>query len=164
MRLPVAEDRNCFTTRLKYRLEPKKLAQQRFDRWLESEEPYRMQRSVITAINDFYLIYHTGIIPYPPPIWFAKSKLRPDQIAYIEELKLNLQKLHTVNEDAHKDNDLSDESFKEQLQDLVNQIDNELQEIKQLFKEMESFDLGDMTKKLECIREHSKETNDNEKH
>ena len=29
--MPVAEDMNCFTTRLKYRLEPKKLAQQRFD-------------------------------------------------------------------------------------------------------------------------------------
>lgn len=35
MRLPVAEDRNCFTTRLKYRLEPKKLAQLRFDSWWE---------------------------------------------------------------------------------------------------------------------------------
>ena len=85
MRLPVAEDRNCFTTRLKYRLEPKKLAQLRFDTWREYEEPYQMQRSVITGINDFYLIYHTGIIPYPPPIWFAKSKLRPDQIAYLEK-------------------------------------------------------------------------------
>ena len=85
MRLPVAEDRNCFTTRLKYRLEPKKLAQQRFDRWLECEEPYRMQRSVITSINGFYQIHRTGMIPYPPPIWFAKSKLRPDQIAYIEK-------------------------------------------------------------------------------
>lgn len=157
MRLPVAEDRNCFTTRLKYRLEPKKLAQLRFDTWREYEEPYQMQRSVITAINDFYLIYHTGIIPYPPPIWFAKSKLRPDQIAYIEELKLNLQKLHTVN----ADNDLSDESFKEQLKDLVDQIGNELQEIEKLFKEMESFDLDDMTKKLEYIREHSQETNGN---
>ena len=77
MRLPVAEDWNCFTTRLKYRLEPKKLAQQRFDAWRECEEPYRMQRSVITSIN--------GMIPYPPPIWFAKSKLRPDQIAYLEK-------------------------------------------------------------------------------
>ena len=55
MRLPVAEDRNCFTTRLKYRLEPKKLAQQRFDAWRECEDPYRMQRSVITSINGFYL-------------------------------------------------------------------------------------------------------------
>ena len=164
MRLPVAEDRNCFTTRLKYRLEPKKLAQLRFDTWREYEEPYQMQRSVITSINSFYLIYHTGIIPYPPPIWFAKSKLRPDQIAYIEELKLNLQKLHTVNADAHKDNDLSDESFKEQLKDLVDQIGNELQEIEKLFKEMESFDLDDMTKKLEYIREHSQETNGNENH
>ena len=96
MRLPVAEDRNCFTTRLKYRLEPKKLAQQRFDRWLEYEEPYRTQRleyeepyrtqkSVITCINGFYQIHRTGMIPYPLPIWFAKLKLRPNQIAYLEK-------------------------------------------------------------------------------
>lgn len=64
-------------------------------------------------------------------------------------------------QDAHKDNDLSDESFKEQLKDLVDQIGNELQEIEKLFKEMESFDLDDMTKKLEYIREHSQETNGN---
>ncbi len=44
-----------------------------------------MQRSVITSINGFYLIHRTGMIPYPPPIWFAKSKLRPDQIAYLEK-------------------------------------------------------------------------------
>lgn len=25
------------------------------------------------------------MIPYPLPIWFAKLKLRPDQIAYLEE-------------------------------------------------------------------------------
>ena len=62
MRLPVAEDWNCFTTRLKYRLEPKKLAQQRFDAWRECEDPYRMQRSVITSINGFYLIHRTGMI------------------------------------------------------------------------------------------------------
>lgn len=85
MRLPVAEDRNCFTTRLKYRLEPKKLAQQRFDRWLEYEEPYRTQKSVITCINGFYQIHRTGMIPYPLPIWFAKLKLRPNQIAYLEK-------------------------------------------------------------------------------
>ena len=89
MRLPVAEDRNCFTTRLKYRLEPKKLAQQRFDSWWKSEEPYRMQRSVITSINGFYQIHRTGIIPYPPPIWFAKSKVRPDQITYLEKSRMN---------------------------------------------------------------------------
>ncbi len=87
MRLPVAEDKNCFTTRLKYRLEPKKLAQQRFDAWRKSEEPYRIQKSVITCINGFYLIHRTGMIPYPPPIWFAKSKLRPDQVAYLEKCK-----------------------------------------------------------------------------
>lgn len=81
MRMPVAEDMNCFTTRLKYRLEPKKLAQQRFDSWWKSEEQYQIQKSVITCINGFYLIHCTGMIPYPPPIWFAKSKLRPDQIA-----------------------------------------------------------------------------------
>ena len=85
MRLPVAEDRNCFTTRLKYRLEPKKLAQQRFDSWWKSEEPYRIQESVITCINGFYQIHRTEMIPSPPPIWFAKSKLRPDQIAYLEK-------------------------------------------------------------------------------
>ena len=85
MRLPVAEDRNCFTTRLKYRLEPKKLAQQRFDSWWKIEEPYRIQKSVIINIKGFYLIQYTGRIPYPPPTWFAKSKLRPDQIAYLEK-------------------------------------------------------------------------------
>lgn len=89
MRLPVAEDRNCFTTRLKYRLEPKKLAQLRFDRWLECEGSYQIQRSVITSIDGFYLIHRTGMIPYPPPIWFAKSKLRPDQIAYLEKSRMN---------------------------------------------------------------------------
>ena len=25
------------------------------------------------------------MIPYPLPIWFAKLKLRPDQIAYLEK-------------------------------------------------------------------------------
>lgn len=89
MRLPVAEDRNCFTTRLKYRLEPKKLVQLRFDSWWKSEEPYRMQRSVITSINGFYQIHRTGIIPYPPPIWFAKSKVHPDQITYLEKSRMN---------------------------------------------------------------------------
>ncbi|NMD88035.1 hypothetical protein HF882_15720 [Victivallis vadensis] len=44
-----------------------------------------MQRSVITSINGFYLIHRMVMIPYPPPIWFAKSKLRPDQIAYLEK-------------------------------------------------------------------------------
>lgn len=67
----------------------------------------------------------------------------------------------TVNTEAHKGNDLSDKSFKEQFKDLVDQIDNELQEIEKLFKKMESFDLDDMTKKLEYIREHSQETNGN---
>lgn len=85
MRVSVAEDKNCFTTRLKYRLEPKKLAQQRFDSWWKSEGPYRMQKSIITCIDGFYLIHRTGMIPSPPPIWFAKSKLRPDQIAYLEK-------------------------------------------------------------------------------
>ena len=85
MQLTVAEDRICFMMRLKYRLDPKKLAQQRFDAWREYEDPYRMQRSVITSINGFYLIHRTGMIPYPPPIWFAKSKLRPDQITYLEK-------------------------------------------------------------------------------
>ena len=42
-------------------------------------------KSVITSINGFYQIHRTGMIPYPPPIWFAKSKLRPDQIAYLEK-------------------------------------------------------------------------------
>lgn len=90
MRVPVAEDRNCFTTRLKYRLEPKKLAQQRFDMWRECEyeRPYRMSRCVITSIDCFYLIHRTGMIPSPPPIWFAKSKLRPDQIAYLEKRRM----------------------------------------------------------------------------
>ena len=69
--------------------------------------------------------------------------------------------ISTVNTEAHKGNDLSDKSFKEQFKDLVDQIDNELQEIEKLFKKMESFDLDDMTKKLEYIREHSQETNDN---
>lgn len=92
MRVPVAEDKNCFTTRLKYRLEPKKLAQQRFDMWRECEyeRPYRMQRSIITSIDGFYLIHCTGMIPYPPPIWFAKSKLRPDQIAFLEKLRMEV--------------------------------------------------------------------------
>lgn len=85
MRLPVAEDRNCFTTRLKYRLEPKKLAQLRFGRWLECEEPYRMQRSVITSINGFYQIHSTGMIPYLLLIWFVKLKLRLDQITYLKK-------------------------------------------------------------------------------
>lgn len=85
MRMPVAEDMNCFTTRLKYRLEPKKRTQQRLDSWWKSEGPYRIQKSVITCINGFYQIHRTGMIPYPPPIWFAKSKLRPDQIAYLEK-------------------------------------------------------------------------------
>ena len=69
--------------------------------------------------------------------------------------------ISTVNTEAHKGNDLSDKSFKEQFNDLVDQIDNELQEIEKLFKKMESFDLDDMTKKLEYIREHSQETNGN---
>ena len=56
--------------------------------------------------------------------------------------------ISTVNTEAHKGNDLSDKSFKEQFKDLVDQIDNELQEIEKLFKKMESFDLDDMTKNL----------------
>ena len=44
-----------------------------------------MQRSIITSINGLYQIHRTGMIPYPPPIWFAKSKLRLDQIAYLEK-------------------------------------------------------------------------------
>jgi len=89
MRLPVAEDRNCFTTRLKYRLEPKTLAQQRFDNWRDGEESYLNTKIVITCMNGFYLIYENrGIIPSPPPIWFAKSKLRSDQIAYLEKRKM----------------------------------------------------------------------------
>ena len=46
-----------------------------------------MQESVITCINGFYQIHRTGMIPYPPPIWFAKSKLRPDQIIYLEKFR-----------------------------------------------------------------------------
>ena len=42
--------------------------------------------------------------------------------------------ISTVNTEAHKGNDLSDKSFKEQFKDLVDQIDNELQEIEKLFK------------------------------
>ena len=42
-------------------------------------------KSVITSINGFYLIHRMVMIPSPPPIWFAKSKLRPDQIAYLEK-------------------------------------------------------------------------------
>lgn len=86
MRLPVAEDKNCFTTRLKYRLESKTSAQERFDDWKDREESTPAQRTAIGYIDGFYLIYRDiGIIPYPPPIWFAKSKLRLDQIAYLEK-------------------------------------------------------------------------------
>ncbi len=88
MRLPVAEDKNCFTTRLKYRLESKTSAQERFDDWKDREESTPAQRTAIGCIDGFYLIYRDiGIIPYPPPIWFAKSKLRPDQIAYLEKCR-----------------------------------------------------------------------------
>ena len=86
MRLTVAEETDSFTTGLKYRLESKTSAQERFDDWKDGKESYPAQRAVIGSIDDFYLIYRdTGMIPYPLPIWFAKLKLRPDQIAYLEK-------------------------------------------------------------------------------
>ena len=88
MRLPVAEDWNCFTTRLKYRLEPKKLAQQRFDAWRECEDPYRMQRSVITSINGFYLIHRTGMIP--SMLGFVKLLLQLFPVFLIFEAQFSL--------------------------------------------------------------------------
>lgn len=54
--------------------------------YAEIESKYHGDGPVIGSIDDFYLIYRdTGMIPYPLPIWFAKLKLRPDQIAYLEE-------------------------------------------------------------------------------
>lgn len=40
MRLTVAEDKDSFTTGLKYRLESKTSAQERFDDWKEGKESY----------------------------------------------------------------------------------------------------------------------------
>lgn len=86
MRLTVAEDKDSSTTGFKYRLESKTSVQERFDDWKDGKESYPAQRTVIGSIDDFYLIYRdTGMIPYPLPIWFAKLKLRPDQINYLKK-------------------------------------------------------------------------------
>ena len=87
MRISVLEDRNSFLTRMKYYFEPAASAQKRFDcckrQWCGSEahlfHPFRN--------GGYYIIQvRTGIFPMPPPVWFAKKNLRPDQIAYLEEV------------------------------------------------------------------------------
>ncbi len=92
MRIQVLEDRNCFLTRLKYYMESAAHAQERFDhcrrRW-EGTDPHGFCHEEIYPARrgDFYIIQAaTGMIPMPPPVWFAKGKLRPDQTDWLEKI------------------------------------------------------------------------------
>ena len=92
MRIQVLEDRNCFLTRLKYYMESAAHAQERFDscrpKWRRADEPDKSDRKEIRVFREgeYYVIQvKTGMFPMPPPVWFAKKNLRPDQIGYLED-------------------------------------------------------------------------------
>ena len=81
------EDRDSLLTRLKYYFEPAARAQKRFDnykmQWGRPDEPHSFH---LFRNGGYYIIQiKTGMFPMPPPVWFAKKKLRPDQIVWLED-------------------------------------------------------------------------------
>lgn len=102
--ITVAEDRNCFMIRLKYRLEPKRLAQLRFDSWRSDIESYPNTKAVVIRINGLCLIRkNRGMIPSPSPISRNCVPIRSPTLRNAERKLLNESKKEHVNRDTHSE-------------------------------------------------------------